>query len=123
MMISLALLVAALASSQEVALLFDAANHKQQRILATTSALKCLNLSIVELEHDYFYRVDSTGIQHPNLHCSIQSVVSPSSADINNPGNVRMITVTGQSTIVATIVTRVLINSQNISLMSFSTIF
>jgi predicted solute-binding protein len=122
-MISAALMVIALSSAQSVGMLYDEINHKQQRVAATASALTCLNLAFVELEHDYFYHVDKPGINYASLHCSILSVTSTNSNDINAPGADRSISVSGTSIIAAVIDAQVLINSQNISVLSSTVIF
>lgn len=129
LIISSALLVAVLTSAESIGIIFDEANHKQSRVLATQAALFCLDKVFIELEHDYFYTIaSSTPTIYTSPQCSIL-FVGIASSNLNAPGPQRIITVKGQSAavsqggVVATITAQVLINSQNISLMSSAVIF
>ncbi len=122
-LVSAYLMAAVLQNTNIVADIFDEANHKQYRLSATQSALICLDQSILELTHDYFFETAaSSGVSYQSAHCSIVSL-GETAGGVSGDGR-RTIIVTGNSqNVTATIVAQVLLSARRISLLSEKTFF
>ena len=129
--VSMALLLSALTFSQGVGYIFDEVTRKQYRTLAAEAAFSCADHVFHQFEYDYFYTVEKPGIFYPITYCTVLSVGSTDSSDLNNPSSLRTVIVEGYSgtssttanSITAKVVAQVLIDSQNISLVSEITTF
>lgn len=122
-LVSAYLMAAVLQNTTIVADIFDEANHKQYRLSAAQSALACLDQSILEFTHDYFFEIAaSSGVSYQSAHCSI---VSAGETAGGVPGDGReTIVVSGTShDVTATIVAQVLLSNQKISLVSGNVFF
>jgi hypothetical protein len=117
-LVSAALMAAVLGNATSVSNIFDEANHKQYRLTATNAALACLDRTILELTHDYFFTISVTtaGVSYPILHCSIVSV--------GESGLIASVIVSGNSNnVTATVTAQVLLSDRNISVLSETTSF
>jgi len=60
--------------SLDIAQLFDQTRTKQYRLMNYYNAYSCIDQAILNLSHNYFYRV-STSTPIPYLSCSIEEVI------------------------------------------------
>lgn len=125
-LVSAALMAAVLQNTAAAASAFDEANRKEYRAQAIQAALTCLDQTVLELTHDYFFFVSSTsssaGVSYEERQCSIASV-GETAGGIPGDGRDAIMVAGFSSGITAMAEAEVLLSAGKINLVSEKTFF
>ncbi len=71
--ISSLLLAFSFMQSVDIAHFFDQTQTKQYRLMSYYSAYNCIDRAVLNLAHDYFYKVTES-VEIPDLNCKISAI-------------------------------------------------